>query len=1129
MNSLSRTHPRPPLRKVCGMLVAIALPLSLLFSVTAPAQAADTTVYDGSSPERAAASCWEVKQVTPAAPSGEYWLRTPKLVQPTQFYCDQTTDGGGWVLIGRGRDGWKENYEGYGTTAEVRATVTGSAAFVPRQLSATLVDGLLNGARPDSMVDGVRLNRATNSAGTAWQDVRYKYTKQERWAWTFRSETPVGAFSFDAVNGAGGQTGYFGADQDFRRVNMQTASAQSWRIGFSFGTNARGSTDPNSFVWSASSAAGNPQPFTQMFLRPRLTQATLSDPVIPNTGAGLRAQSPLAQTGAMPTSWGVSGLANGSTSEMSTEVQAFTQSGNTVFAGGNFKFVQQSRTGAGQVQQSYLAGFDVATGSWLPNFRPTFNGQVKSLVTLPNGLVVAGGEFTQVNGQPHAGIVALNPSNGTTNTSFRVNMRNALSSGVLQVRSLKVHGSWLYIGGAFTHLGGGTHPSTTVYSRGAARVSISDGTPDKTWNPAFNGTVSEVEPSADGTRLYAAGYFTATNSVPAKKIAAVQTRAGAPKVTPDWNMISSGRADFQFTVAEAKSRVWHGGSEHALFSYTKTDFTRLSTNIGKYNGDFQTSEISNGVLYAGCHCNDFVYAGASFWPNLGTNWSFADKLGFVGAWNAETGAIRPEFNPILDTRGGHGAWGTLSDSANVLWIGGDFTNSVSQTGSSQWSGGFVRFAPRDSIAPPAPTQLVATSNGLTDSLSWTASAESGVNYQILRNDRVIGTAAGTTFSTAASSGARYFVRAVDDADNFSASTPVATPPVVQNPPNILIADGSTWSYRFENSAPAAAWTGNGFDSSTWSTGAAPLGWGSSGIATTLSAAGTRPLAAQYRKTFTVADASTVASVELTTRADDGIIVYVNGVEAGRSNLPTGSISWNSYATAAPSTASAAQITFTVPGSVIVNGTNTVTAQVNSNYRSTKDASFDLSALATTGTQPPPPAAAKVLIAPAASWQYRFENSAPDAQWQAAAYDAERWQAGPAPLGWGSSSIKTPLTADGTKPLAAQYRHTFTIKDVSTFDSVEITTRADDGLVLYVNGEEVARNNLPSGTLAYNSYATAAPRTSAAVDNPVTVTVPASIFTDGDNTMAAAVHSNYRSTADTSFALTAVTVLPEEEL
>ena len=858
-------------------------------------------------------------------------------------------------------------------------------------------------------------------------------------------------------------------------------------------------------------------------------QANLSDPAIPNTGAAAHAQAPLAETGALPTTWGVSGLANGSTSEMSTEVQAFTQSGNTVFAGGNFKYVQQSRTGAGQVEQSYLAGFDAATGNWLPGFRPTFNGQVKSLATLPNGLVVVGGEFTQANGQPHAGIVALNPSNGTTNTSFSVNMRNALTSGVLQVRSLKVKGNWLYVGGAFTHLGGGTHPATTVYSRGAARVAISNGTPDGTWNPAFNGTVAEVEPSADGTRLYAAGYFTSTNSKTANKIAALQTGVGAPKVARDWTMISSGKADFQFTVSEAASRVWHGGSEHDLFSYTKTDFTRLSTNIGKSNGDFQTSEISNGVLYAGCHCNDFVYAGASFWPNLGTTWTIADKLGFVGAWNAETGVIEQSFNPILDTRGGHGAWGSFSDSANRLWIGGDFTNSVSQTGSSQWSGGFVRFAPRDSSAPPAPSRLSATTNGLTDSLSWNASAESGANYQILRNDRVIGTASGTTFSTEAVPGSRFFVRAVDAAGNYSASTPVATPPAVQNPPKVLIADGATWSYRFENSAPAAAWISNGFDSSKWATGAAPLGWGSSAIATTLTAAGTKPLAAQYRKTFTVADASTVASVELTTRADDGIVVYVNGVEAGRSNMPTGSISWNSYATASPMTASAAQVTLTVPGSVIVNGTNTVTAQVNSNYRSTRDASFDLSALVKTGTQPPPPAAPQVLVAPAASWQYRFENSAPDAEWSAAVYDAGSWQSGTAPLGWGSSSVKTPLSAPGTKPVAIQYRHTFTVADVSAFDSVKITTRADDGLVLYVNGQEVARNNLPSGTLSYNSYATAAPRTSYAVDNPITVTVPATIFKDGDNTMAAAVHSNYRSTIDSSFALTAVTVLPGQTL
>lgn len=1115
---------KPSLVRVAGgLLTAAIVPLSLLFAFTPSAQAADSTVYDGSSATQAAASCWEIKTLVPAAPSGVYWLRTPSLVIPMQFYCDQVTDGGGWVLIARGRSGWKENYEGYGTTEQVSAVVGGTAAFTPRQLSSAVVDGLLNDQRPDSLTDGVRLRRATNTTGTAYQEVRYKYTKQARWVWTFRSETPVGAFTIAGANGSGGQTGNFGTDQNQRRVYMQTAAAQNWTIGFSYGTSARGSSASDSYVWSASANAGNPKPFTQMFLRPRLLQSTLGNAAIPDTGSSARVQAPLAQTRALPTVWGVSGLANGSTSEMSTEVQSVTQSGNNVYTGGNFKYIQQSRTGAGQVQQSYLAAFNVDSGNWVSTFRPTFNGQVKALATLPNGLVVAGGEFTVANGAPHAGIVVLNPGDGSTNSSVNVNMRNALSSGVLQVRSLKVEAPWLYIGGNFTHLGGGTHPATTVYARGAARVSLSDGTPDDGWNPAFNGTVSEVEPSADGTRLYAAGYFTNTNNNPANKIAALQTTAGAAKVVPNWTMISSGSPDFQFTVSEGASRIWHGGSEHDLFGYSKIDFSRLSTHIAKYNGDFQTSEISNGTLYAGCHCNDFTYSGASFWPNLGTTWTVADKLGFVGAWNAETGTVEPEFNPVLDTRAGHGAWATFTDSNGILWIGGDFSNSVAQNGASQWSGGFVRFAARDSAAPPAPTGLVATSNGLSDSLTWQPSAESNVSYQILRNDRVIGAATSTSFSTAAFTGGRYFVRAVDAAGNYSASTAVATAPVVDNPPTLLVPDNAVWSYRFENSAPDTAWKNNGYDDSAWPTGPAPLGWVATGIATPLAVAGTKPLAVQYRKTFTVANPTTIASLGITAKADDGVVVYVNGVEAGRSNMPAGTIAWNSYASSAPLSENTAPVTFTVSGSVLVAGINTIAAQVNSNYRSTRDSSFSLSVMATEGTQPPAPAEPQPLVADNATWNYTFENAAPDPGWQSPGFDATKWSAGQSPLGWGHSSIATTLTAVGTKPLAVQYVHTFDLDNLATVEAVKITTRADDGIVLYVNGDEVTRHNLPSGTISWTTYATAAPSTPTAVANPVVLRIPVAAFNEGTNTIAAAVHSNYRSTLNSSFALSAVTV------
>ena len=87
--------------------------------IASGAQAADAGYYDGSSSERAAASCWEVKQNKSNAKSGAYWLYTPQMSAPEQFYCDQETDGGGWVMIGRGRESWTENYNGRGDAKQM--------------------------------------------------------------------------------------------------------------------------------------------------------------------------------------------------------------------------------------------------------------------------------------------------------------------------------------------------------------------------------------------------------------------------------------------------------------------------------------------------------------------------------------------------------------------------------------------------------------------------------------------------------------------------------------------------------------------------------------------------------------------------------------------------------------------------------------------------------------------------------------------------------------------------------------------------------------------------------------------------------------------------------------------------
>ena len=84
---------------------------------------------------------------------------------------------------------------------------------------------------------------------------------------------------------------------------------------------------------------------------------------------------------------------------------------------------------------------------------------------------------------------------------------------------------------------------------------------------------------------------------------------------------------------------------------------------------------------------------------------------------------------------------------------------------------------------------------------------------------------------------------------------------------------------------------------------------------------------------------------------------------------------------------------------------------------------------------------------------------------------------------------------------------------------DVSVDADDGVVVYLNGTEIARANMPTGTLGQNSYATAAPRTDDGEREPVVVQVPVSALVAGQNVLAASTHLNYRSTPDASFELT----------
>ncbi|TFC46643.1 fibrinogen-like YCDxxxxGGGW domain-containing protein [Cryobacterium shii] len=950
-NHIAR-NPRRNGRSTTGRLGVLAAAGVILASVLVPVGASAAPASpDGLSEATAAASCWEIKQVTPAAPSGVYWLNTPLLGSAGQFYCDQDTTGGGWVLVGRGRSGWSESDEGQGAAAEVRSTITGQAAFAPKQLSSVVIGALLNGQSVKSLPDGIRLRRAADIAGTTWQESTFTFSSpRDEWSWMFNNEQRVASWRIGTLSGTGGQTSAFGSGTALNRIETVTGANQGWQPGFGFGTAARGSSDAASYLWAPSATAGNPRPFTQVYLRPQLLSSAIYS-AIPDAGTAKYQKAGSAESFAKPTVWGVSGLGAGPNSvEGSNEVSAFAEGNGVVYVGGNFLTVQKTSAGASQVAQPYLAAFDVKTGEFISSFRPTFDKQVKALAVLPDGRIAAGGYFTQVNGAARAGLVVLDPATGATSTTFTTTLINNLSGGVPIVRALDVQDNLLYVGGTFTHMTGGSATSP-VYIRAAGRVSVTDGTPDRTWNPEFNGTVMALDASPKKDRVYFAGYFTASKTTAAVKGAALN--AADASVVP-WTIDFSSTANYQQAVKEVGDKVWIGGSEHMLYSYDRTGMTETSTNVGKSGGDFQAISSDGTTVYGGCHCFYTNYAGARRWPSVGTGWTRATKISSAGAWDNVTGKPISTFSPMVSQRNGAGAWALFNDSTGVTWFGGDYEASVKSNFAKQWSGGFVRFAQNDTQAPSAPSGLSVTPSGANDVLKWSGSTDNraGLSYQVLRDDRVVATTGSLTVTLpAAAVGTKYFVRAADSAGNWSASTPatvVAAAPAPEPQPvtTTFVNTGATWAYSFGATAPPAGWQAPEYDSSTWSTGAAPLGWGQALLGTTLTSPDPKPLTSYYRKSFDVADATKVATMTLTTRADDGIVAYVNGVEVLRKNINAGAVTSTTYATVAvsASTAVANPVTVSVPGSALRTGANVIAVEVHSNYKSTPSHSFELSAV-----------------------------------------------------------------------------------------------------------------------------------------------------------------------------------------
>ncbi len=174
-------------------------------------------------------------------------------------------------------------------------------------------------------------------------------------------------------------------------------------------------------------------------------------------------------------------------------------------------------------------------------------------------------------------------------------------------------------------------------------------------------------------------------------------------------------------------------------------------------------------------------------------------------------------------------------------------------------------------------------------------------------------------------------------------------PTQPGAPSVVSPAGSVWRYLDDGSDQGTAWTGIGFDDSSWSSGPAQLGY-DEGDESTLVGYGPDPdnryPTTYFRRTFTVPESWNVVGLTMRLLRDDGAIIHLNGSEAVRQNMPAGTVDYQTWAAA--NVAGVDEDTFhasSVDPSLLVPGTNRLAVEVHQINGSSVDMSFDLEVVA----------------------------------------------------------------------------------------------------------------------------------------------------------------------------------------
>ncbi|MFT5856535.1 MAG: hypothetical protein ACI8XO_003789, partial [Verrucomicrobiales bacterium] len=164
-----------------------------------------------------------------------------------------------------------------------------------------------------------------------------------------------------------------------------------------------------------------------------------------------------------------------------------------------------------------------------------------------------------------------------------------------------------------------------------------------------------------------------------------------------------------------------------------------------------------------------------------------------------------------------------------------------------------------------------------------------------------------------------------------------------------------------------------------------------------------------------------------------------------------------------------------------------------------------------------------LIARGSDWKYSADRAEPTAGWKGDPFDDDGWESGPTPIGYGDGDEETVLSAEERGPgddrtTAVYFRKEFQVANADAISALTLNLQRDDGAVVYLNGNEVARSNMDPGTVEYSTRAGGSAGNFTEENTYYELELSTSALLTGTNVLSVEIHQSSLSSSDLSFDL-----------